>query len=276
MTTAGSSDEGLVRYTREGRVAWITLNRPDKLNAFTDQMVRDLESTLRRFDLDDEARVAVLTGAGRAFSSGADVKERQARSPEEMAKLPSPEAWDADSTQLMTRSVNWKPVVAAVRGYALGMAMGLAMECELIVAAEDARFQVTETARGLAAARYWAQLAWRCGEGFATKVALTSAFVSAQEAKAVSLVQECVPADELEMAASRVAEQFAAIPPLAARALVRARRRRIRDINEWARYDSELHRLHLSRDFGASVGSFLQEHGSTARTDASLPRDGSG
>lgn len=247
----------LVRYERDGSVARITLDRPQKLNAFTDQMVRDLAAALRRFDLDEAALAAVLTGAGRAFSSGADVRERQGRPAAELATLTSPEAWDADSTQLMTRAVHWKPVVAAVRGYVLGMAMGLAMECEVVVAADDARFQVTETPRGLAATRYWALLAWRCGEGFATMATLRSGFITAEEAVGASLIQRCVPTDQLDAEAGEMARWLAGLPPLALRALVRARRYKIRKINERARYDSEPHRLHLSPDFGASVGDFL-------------------
>lgn len=253
----GSGPGTLVRYERDGAVARITLDRPEKLNAFTDQMVRDLAAALRRFDLDDGAAVAVLAGAGRSFSSGADVKERQARPRQELATLPSPEGWDADSSQLLTRAVHWKPVVAAVHGHVLGMAVGLALECELVVAATDARFQVLETARGLSPNRYWALLSWRCGEGFATRVAATGAEVGAEEALAVSMVHRCVAPGELTAAAGDAAAELAAMPPMALRALVRARRHRIRRINEWARYENELHRLHLSGDFGHTVAAFV-------------------
>jgi enoyl-CoA hydratase/carnithine racemase len=247
----------LVRYDRDGAVARITLNRPAKLNAFNDQMVRDLAAALRHFDLDDDARAAVLIGAGRAFSAGADVVQRQARPTGELAALASPEAWDADSSQLLTRAVHWKPVVAAVHGYALGMAFGLAIECEMIIAAWDVKFQVTETVRGLSPTRYWELLCWRTSEGFATRAALLAPWIEAGEALDAHLVQRCVAPDELWDAAAETAGRLADLPPGGIQAAVRARRHRIREINERCRYDNELHRLHLSQDFSASVSTFL-------------------
>ena len=80
---AEASAATLVEYTREGQVAILTLNRPEKLNAFNDYLVRQLADALRRFDLDPEAQIAVICGSGRAFSSGADVHQRQLRKREE-------------------------------------------------------------------------------------------------------------------------------------------------------------------------------------------------
>lgn len=256
-----NGDDPLVRYERDGAVATITLNRPAKLNAFDDRMVKELACALRRFDLDPDAHAAVLAGAGRAFSSGADVRERQARPVAELATLPSPEGWDANSAELMTRAVHWKPVVAAVHGYVLGMAVGLALECELTIAATDVKFQVTEAARGLSPTRYWELLCWRCGEGFATRVALQAPYIEAAEALNAGLVHECVAPEDLKEAATRAAQRLAALPPGGVRATVRARRHRIREINERCRYDNELHRLHLSPDFSTSVSGFLTRPG---------------
>lgn len=247
----------LVSYELDGAVAMITLNRPEKMNAFNDQMVKELADTLRRFDLDDNARAAVLIGEGRAFSTGADVKERQARSADELATLPSPEAWDADSTQLFTRAVHWKPIVAAVHGYVLGMAFGMAMECEIIIASMDTKFQVTETVRSLSPTRYWELLCWRTNEGFATKAALGAHYISAEEALAVGLIHESVVPEELSQTAKLTADRLATLPPGAIRATVRVRRHHIREINEQARYDNELHKLHLTRDFTQSVAAFV-------------------
>ncbi len=256
LTSTGAAP--LVRYERDGgAVATLVLNRPAKLNAFNDQMVRELASALRRFDLDDGARAAVLCGAGRAFSTGADVRERQGRPAAELATLPSPEAWDADSAQLMTRAVHWKPVVAAVHGYVLGMAVGLALECELTVAAADVKFQVTETARGLSPTRYWELLCWRAGEGFATRAALQAGYIEAGDALGACLVHRVVPPGEQIASAMELAGQLAGHPPGGIRAMVRARRHYIREINERCRYDNELHKLHLTSDFTASVAGFL-------------------
>ena len=103
----------LVTYERDGEVATITLNRPDKLNAFSDELVGALSDELHRFDMDDEAHVAILCGNGRAFSSGADVKQRQLRSREEFLRLGGPQGRGTHSSDLLTKAVNWKPVIAA-------------------------------------------------------------------------------------------------------------------------------------------------------------------
>lgn len=151
------SDEAdaLVLYEVSDRVATITLNRPSRLNAFNDDLGRATLAAMRRFDLDPEADVAVLTGAGRAFSSGADVQQRQLRPKEEMEKHGGPQARDANSEDFLFDCVNWKPVICAPHGYVLGLALGVALECDLIVAEEGTKFQVTEAPRGLSGAKYW-------------------------------------------------------------------------------------------------------------------------
>lgn len=146
----------LVLYEVRDRVATITLNRPARLNAFNDDLGRAALSAMRRFDLDPEADAAVLTGAGRAFSSGADVRQRQLRPREEMEKHGGPQARDANAEDLLFDCVHWKPVICAPHGYVLGLAPGIALECDLIVAETGTKFQVTEAPRGLSGAKYWA------------------------------------------------------------------------------------------------------------------------
>src|SRR5947207_5198634 len=107
----------LVDYACEDHVATLTLNRPDKLNAFNDELVVALNDALRRFDADAEAHVAILCGRGRAFSSGADVHQRQLRKREEFERLGGPQGLGAPSGDLLTKSVYWKPVIAAPHGY---------------------------------------------------------------------------------------------------------------------------------------------------------------
>src|SRR5262249_57303708 len=86
----------------------------------------------RRADADRDAGVVVIAGAGRAFSSGADVHQRQLRQREELERYGGPQAPGANAADLLTHSVNWKPVIAAVHGYAMGLALGLVLECDLI------------------------------------------------------------------------------------------------------------------------------------------------
>src|SRR5204862_1762276 len=122
-----------------------------------------IAAALKQFDTDDAAHVAILCGNGRAFSTGADVRQRQLRSREEFERHGGAQAQDASSHDLLLRTVNWKPVIAAVHGYVMGLSLGLTLECDLIVAEEGTRFQVTETPRGLSGAKYWALLNFRCG-----------------------------------------------------------------------------------------------------------------
>ena len=169
----------LVEYACADHVATLTLNRPEKLNAFSDEMVVALNEALRRFDADADAYVAVVHGRGRAFSSGADVRQRQLRPREEFERLGGPQGFGAHSGDLLTKSVNWKPVIAAPHGYVLGLAVGIVLECDLIVAEAGTRFQITETPRGLGGAKYWGLMHFRGAGAFATEVALTGRFFTA-------------------------------------------------------------------------------------------------
>jgi enoyl-CoA hydratase/carnithine racemase len=99
---AEESTASLVEYACKDQVATLTLNRPQRLNAFSDELVRHLADALRRFDLDPEAQVAVICGNGRAFSSGADVHQRQLRKREEFLEHGGPQGWGANSGDLLT------------------------------------------------------------------------------------------------------------------------------------------------------------------------------
>src|SRR5688572_11217019 len=126
-------DSSSILYECKDGIAHITLNRPEKLNAIDDEMARELISTFRRFDMDDAAHTCILSGSGRAFSTGADVRKRQMKSKEELGKGGGPSASDAQVSDIF-RSLNWKPIIAAVQGYAVGMGTGLALGCDLVVA----------------------------------------------------------------------------------------------------------------------------------------------
>ena len=170
MTTA---QHELVLYSRDEHVVTITLNRSEKRNAFNAELVKELRAALLRFEADDDAFVAVLTGSGSCFSSGADVGERQIRSVAEFDRLGGPQEPDAHTADLLARLPKSKPIVAAVHGVVMGLGIGVAFECDLVVADSQTRFQITETPRGLGGARFWALLHFCGGGSFATEVALT-------------------------------------------------------------------------------------------------------
>ena len=141
-------DSTLVGYSCRHGIAEIVLNRPDKLNAISDELTVALREALRAFDSDGDARVGIIHGRGKAFSTGADVKQRQMRTRTEFERYGGPQHPDAHAGDLITRSVNCKPLIAAVHGYVLGLALGIALECELVVAETGTRFQITETPVG--------------------------------------------------------------------------------------------------------------------------------
>ena len=187
------SGANLVNYQIEDQIAIISLNRPRKLNAFSDELVFALGETLNRFDTDDNANVAIIHGNGRAFSSGADVHQRQLRSREEFLKLGGPQGRGSNSGDLFIKSVNWKPIITAPHGYVLGLAFGIILESDLIVAEKGTRIQLTETSRGLGGSKYWSLMQYRGGNTFSTEIALTGRFFTAEEGHAAGIIDRVAP-----------------------------------------------------------------------------------
>ena len=144
----------LVDYSCRVGIAEIVLNRPDKLNAISDELSVALREALRAFEADANSRVGIIHGRGKAFSTGADVKQRQLRTRDELERYGGPQHSDAHAGDLITRSVNCKLLIAAVHGYVLGLEVGIVLKCELVVAEAGTKFQITETPRGLGGARY--------------------------------------------------------------------------------------------------------------------------
>jgi enoyl-CoA hydratase/carnithine racemase len=249
---------GQVEYEVRDGIAFVTLNRPEVRNALSDDTIRDLERHLVRIDEDDAVEIGIIHGNGKAFSSGADVKQRQLRPREELRRLGGPEARDARVDGLPYRFANYKPLIAAVHGYVLGAALYLALACDLIVAATGTQFQITEVVRGTDGTRYMLLLAERSGLGFATDVALTGRMWSAEEAAPVGAIDRLVPSTDLLASAEELARTIIALPPLAARAIVEARRA----VNEEIELRARLRRprtLHLSDDFRESATAFVEK-----------------
>ena len=256
---ADATDKRLVDTECGDQIATITLNRPDKLNAVNDDMVRQLSAALHQFDGDPDARVAILCGRGRAFSSGADVHQRQLRSRAEFERHGGAQAQDAQSHDLLLRAVNWKPVIAAPHGYVLGLSLGLVLECDLIVAEEGTKFQVTETPRGLSGAKYWALLNFRGAGAFATDVSLTGRFFTPEEALAAGVINRVAPCGTYLEVARELAASVAKNPPLSVRSTVRARRHYLEQLSRDVLLQVSLAKLHLSEDFAESARAFAEK-----------------
>jgi enoyl-CoA hydratase/carnithine racemase len=206
----------VVTYERgHSGIAVITLNRPEVLNAFNSEMLARLRTVLSEFDDDNAASVAVVTGAGRAFSSGADRKELAIRGTLQ----------DSQSSQtLLYAAKNWKPVIAAVHGFVIGMALELVFQSEFVITGESTQFQVTESLHGVSTGPIWPIIQLRGGLSFANYVCLTGERFSARDAAANNLVSRVVPDGEEMTEAVRIAELLIKLPQEGLRPSVRIAR----------------------------------------------------
>ena len=199
-----------ILYETKGPIAYITLNRPRVLNAYNDTMADELLQAHRAFDQDDDLHVLIISGAGRAFCSGADVRQRQLRSQDELKRLGGPAGGIRPAGGLLGigQAVNWKPIIAAVHGYVLGAGFALAMATDVIVAAAGTKLQIREVQRGIGGAQHWATTWFWGGGRFATEIALTGRYFSAEEACQFGIVNRVVPHDELEERTLELAQQL--------------------------------------------------------------------
>jgi enoyl-CoA hydratase len=194
-------------------VALLTIDRPEALNAVSFATIAELASSLGTLDADPACRCAVLTGAGtRAFAAGADIRELSGQTPESLRSGGAFDRWDD------LRRIGL-PIIAAVRGYALGGGCELAMACDLIVADEDAQFGQPEIKLGVIPGAGGTQRLTRAiGKARAMELILTGRSIGAREAAAAGLVNLVVPAEEALDRALELAGRIAAMPPLAVRA----------------------------------------------------------
>jgi enoyl-CoA hydratase len=204
--------EGAVLYERDGNVAIITLNRPDRLNAINGALLKGFIAQLERAKEDKEALSVVLTGAGRAFCAGEDLKETVAGK--------SFETWveETDGLQDIQRVVMkmGKPLIAAVRGYALGGGCEFAMSCDIRIASEDAKFGFPETEVGMTVTTAGTKLLSQIvGLGRAKELIFTGDFIDAREAFRIGLVNRIVPGETLMDEALAMAKKLAEKSPLA-------------------------------------------------------------
>jgi len=199
---------------RQDHVATITLNRPDVLNAQNNPMREELFQVFAAFKSDEDARAIVVTGAGeRAFSAGADIKE--------FLEPPVPTRFREQRRRLDYRGEMDRcpqPIIAAIRGFALGGGLELALACDIRIAAEDAQLGLTEVSLGIIPGGGGTQRLPRLiGRGKALEMILTGARIPAAEALAIGLVEHVVPVAELLPSAQALARTIAEKPPIALR-----------------------------------------------------------
>lgn len=193
---------------RRGPAAWVTLNRPDKLNALDAELVGALHAALDEAERDDAVKVVVLTGAGRAFSAGYDLAE------EAGSQVSGADAWhavlDADVDLTMRLWALRKPTVAAVRGWCLAGGCELAMACDMIVAAGDARFGEPEIRYGSGPVTLL--MPFVLGQKKTNELLFTGDAIDAAEAHRLGLVNQVVDPDGLEDAVAALVARIAPTP----------------------------------------------------------------
>jgi enoyl-CoA hydratase len=201
----------VVLVERDGPIAIVQLNRPEALNALSDELMEDLVSKLQELDRDDSVRCIVLGGNEKAFAAGADIAELARSTAIDLYYQRRIERWDA------IRGL-WTPLIAAVSGYCLGGGCELALACDLIVASETAKFGQPETGVGVIPGAGGTQRLTRAiGKALAMDVILSGRFLTAQEALAAGLVARVVAEGEWLDEAKKVAQEIASKAPIATR-----------------------------------------------------------
>jgi len=190
-------------YQKKDSIAWITLNRPQVLNALNKKLWREIYENLDQAEKDREIRAVIITGAGRAFCAGDDIKEVAG-----LETLEETKAFFLDFvTPTITKIIQLpKPIIAVVNGPAYGGGCEIAMLCDIVVASKNATFAVPEALIGAIPPVATVIGAYLIGKLNVSMMALTGEPITAEEAKLIGLVNKVVPAEELMMTAEKLAK----------------------------------------------------------------------
>ncbi len=244
-----------VLYERDGRVAILTVNRPEKLNALNQQVRDEALAHLEAIEKDDDVGAVVITGAGdKSFIAGADIGEFEGRSPfDQRQAMRFPRVFDVMANYP-------KPVIAMINGFALGGGCELSMSCDIRVASDRARLGQPEINLGLIPGGGGTQRMPRLvGMGNAMRLILTGDMIGAEEAQKIGLVDLVVPHDELRETTLKLAAKIASKSPLTVRVAKEALRASERlAIEEGLLYERDLFCLCFStEDKAEGVAAFL-------------------
>ncbi|MBI4496974.1 MAG: enoyl-CoA hydratase/isomerase family protein [Chloroflexi bacterium] len=206
-----------VKYEVKDRIAYITMNRPEKLNAINEEMRDELSECFRDVKENPDVWVAIITGAGeRAFSTGHDLVQRSERS--EGAERPRRSTGSTDDLYVYLH-YTWKPTIAAINGYCLAQGGGIALCCDIRVAVEDAYFGWPQVKRGISSVSGPSLLSHKIPLGIALEMLFTGEFVTAQEAARWGMVNKIVKREDLMSTAEEIAQKILAVAPLPVRAI---------------------------------------------------------
>jgi enoyl-CoA hydratase len=249
-------------YEKKDNIGVLTINRPEKMNALSNELIEELSQFLDDVQNDEELRVLVITGAGeKAFVAGADIQELVDRDALLGRKV------SRTRQEIFSRIENLSiPVIAAVNGYALGGGLELALACSLRICSEQAQFGAPEVKLGIIPGDGGTQRLPRLvGLGRAMEMVLTGDFIDAQEAYRIGLVNQVVSHDELMNKAMDLAQKIAKRPPLAVRYAKEAVNRSLEgDSASGYALESYLHALTCTtEDKKEGVQAFLEKRKGT-------------
>ena len=242
----------LVLYELKDKIAWITLNRPEKRNAINKAMREELYQALCQVRDDRQVWVAIITGAGRDFSVGHDLFEAD-----------MPEAWGGVSIEdlYMLQLRLWKPLIAAVGGLCLAQGAAMALSSDIRVAAEDAQFGWRQVRLGISSASGPVILPRCLPWNYAMEMLFTGDYLSAQDALRLHVVNRIVPPDRLLSTAEEIAQRVLLGAPLAVQAMKEISARGLNMPLEDAVHYATLrfHQSHLTRDSKEGLQAFREK-----------------
>ncbi len=250
-----------IKLEQTDGVATITLNAPDKLNSLSWKMMREITRACDEIERDGKARVAVITGSGRAFCAGADLEDLQKTvSMKPSQREPNLKAWFKLVWRIKSVEL---PTIAAVHGAALGGGFALAIACDIRIAADDAKIGSVFVQRGASSADMG--MSWVLprivGAGWAAELMFTGDVIDAAKGERIGLFNRVVPRDQLMQATMELASRLAAGPPLGLKFTKRALNRSVWEgLQSQLEYESATQTLtFFSDDFQEGVKSFYEK-----------------
>lgn len=249
----------LVKWETQGRVGVMTISRPEALNALNSQVLSQLDAAIDRAEQSEEVDVVILTGEGRSFVAGADIGEMK-----EFSAIDGKRFGVRGGNVFLKLENMSKPVIAAINGFALGGGCELAMACDIRLASEKAKFGQPEVGLGITPGFGGTQRLPRIvGVSKAMELILTGKTIGAAEAKAIGLVSEVYPPEELMNKAVELAEQICANAQIAVRQVKRCIRMGMQaDIHTAAAFEAEAFGVTCgTEDKNEGMSAFLEKRG---------------
>jgi 2-(1,2-epoxy-1,2-dihydrophenyl)acetyl-CoA isomerase len=247
---------------KDGQLAVLTLNRPDKMNAISAEMRENLPLTLQEVQEDDDLRALIITGAGRGFCSGADVAVQAARAAGQQVDTSRKTILQLVGSLILGFERINKPIIAAINGIAAGVGLTITLACDLRIASANARFSAIWVKRGLIAdggATLLLPLA--VGMEKTLELSFTGAIIDAKEAERIRLVSRVVPPEELMSRAKDLAQKIASGPPISVELVKRVMWEKIRSqMREHLMFESYAQNVcRTTQDHKVAVKAFMEK-----------------